>query len=111
MQAPEMGEEEMGKNRKDFLGRPYPSWVLKYVEKIIESMVEGWPVPASDMARHMHLETWDNGTLTPRSGRVGSTVQGVLRDGAEEGGMAKIMSHKEPWAVFIQGFETEKGNG
>lgn len=47
----------MGKNRKDFLGRSCPSWVLKYVEEIIESMVEGWPVPASDVARHKHSET------------------------------------------------------
>lgn len=98
----------MGKNRKDFLGRSCPSWILKYVEKIIESMVEGWPVPASDMARHKHSGTWDNGTLTPQSDLVGSTAQGVLRDGAEEVGMAKVMSPKEPWAIFIQGFETEK---
>lgn len=54
------------------------------------------------------MRQWDTNFTEWPSGK---TVQGVLRDGAEEVGMAKILSPKEPWAIFIQGFETEKGNG
>lgn len=75
MPAPEMGGEEMGKNRKDFLGRSCLIWVLKYVEKIIESMVEGWPVPASDMAqalrnmgqRDTNSTEWPSGKYSVRT--------------------------------------------
>lgn len=44
------------------------------------------------------------------TGQVGSTVQGVLRDGAEEDGTAKIMSPKEPWTILYssKGLKGEK---